>query len=148
MWFIKQTVKIRSSTAKVGLIFVLSLENAFSWRFCFKTNRKSKCLLKNCTMDFQNSPPFVRSTCFYVTIIANFGRFQYFKVGFSPSKKICFICFNDRPSKMRKILFTSYQKLFSFSRYLDFCLTFWPCRKNGFIRKVRLISKIMTSQPG
>ena len=26
--------------------------------------------------------------------------------------------------------------------------TFWSCRKNGLIRKIRLISKFMTSQPG
>ena len=27
-------------------------------------------------------------------------------------------------------------------------MTFWSCRKNGSIRKVRLISKSMMSQPG
>ena len=27
-------------------------------------------------------------------------------------------------------------------------MTFWSCRKNGLIRKIRLISKFMTSQPG
>ena len=29
-------------------------------------------------MDFQCSPPFERSACFYVTISASFKRFQYF----------------------------------------------------------------------
>ena len=29
-----------------------------------------------------------------------------------------------------------------------FLLTFWSCRKNDLIRKIRLISKFMTSQPG
>ena len=29
-----------------------------------------------------------------------------------------------------------------------FVLTFWSCRKNGLIRKVSLISKLMTSQTG
>ena len=29
-------------------------------------------------MDFQNSPPFEKSTCFYVTISENLKRFQYF----------------------------------------------------------------------
>ena len=28
-----------------------------------------------------------------------------------------------------------------------FIFTFWSCRKNGLIRKIRLISKFMTSQP-
>ena len=27
-------------------------------------------------------------------------------------------------------------------------MAFWPCRKNGLIRQIRLISKFMTSQPG
>ena len=27
-------------------------------------------------------------------------------------------------------------------------LIFWPCRENGLIRKTRLISKFITSQPG
>ena len=27
-------------------------------------------------------------------------------------------------------------------------LTFWSCRENGLIRKMRLISKLMTSQTG
>ena len=29
-----------------------------------------------------------------------------------------------------------------------FVMTFWSCKKNGSIRKIRLISKSMTSQPG
>ena len=27
-------------------------------------------------------------------------------------------------------------------------MTFWPCRKNGFMRKINLTAKFMTSQPG
>ena len=27
-------------------------------------------------------------------------------------------------------------------------MIFWSCRKNGLIRKIRLISKFMTSEPG
>ena len=33
---------------------------------------------KKDTSDFQNSPPFERLTCFYVTISGIFERFQYF----------------------------------------------------------------------
>ena len=36
----------------------------------------------------------------------------------------------------------------SFSRYLSFCLDFLVMKKKGSIRKIRLISKLMTSQPG
>ena len=32
-------------------------------------------LLKKSTRDFQNSPPFERSACFYVTINENFEQF-------------------------------------------------------------------------
>ena len=38
---------------------------------------RAKVLLKNGTRDFQNSPPFDRSACFYVTITGNFEGFQY-----------------------------------------------------------------------
>ena len=39
------------------------------------------------TRDFQNSPPFERSTCFHVTISGNFERFQYFKFETNSLKK-------------------------------------------------------------
>ena len=64
-----------SFTAKIGLIFVLPLENAFSLRFHFKASRKSIDSSKNCTGDFQNVTPFERSASFYVTIGGNFERF-------------------------------------------------------------------------
>ena len=40
------------------------------------------------------------------------------------------------------------QKLFSFSRYLSFCPDFLFIYQNGMIKKIRLISNFMTSQPG
>ena len=36
--------------------------------FILKPTVREKLLLKNGTRDFQNSPPFKRSACFYVTI--------------------------------------------------------------------------------
>ena len=45
------------------------------------------------------------------------------------------------------MLFISPQKLFSFSRYLSFCLDFLILYLNVLIRKIKLISKFMTSQP-
>ena len=33
---------------------------------------------KSSIRDFQNSPPFERTACFYVAITGNFERFQYF----------------------------------------------------------------------
>ena len=46
------------------------------------------------------------------------------------------------------MLFISFQKLFSFSRYLSFCLDFLVIYQNGLIKKTRLISNFMASQPG
>ena len=47
-----------------------------------------------------------------------------------------------------KRAFISPEKLFSFSRYLNFCLDVLFMNKNGFIRKIRLISKFITPLPG
>ena len=46
------------------------------------------------------------------------------------------------------MLFISPQKLFSFSRYLSFCLDFLVMYQNGLIKKIRLISNFVTSQHG
>ena len=55
----------------------------------------------------------------------------------------------ESPLKMMKNAFYfTLKKLFSFSKYLSFCLDFLVMCKNGLIRKVRLILKFMTSQPG
>ena len=45
------------------------------------------------------------------------------------------------------MLFISPQKFFSFSRYLSFCLDFLVIYQNGLIKKIRLFSDFMTSQP-
>ena len=63
------------------------------------------------------------------------------KVGPSSSKKICDICFIESPFKMMK------NEVLSEDTYF-FITNFWSCMKNGLIRKMRLISKFMTSQPG
>ena len=46
------------------------------------------------------------------------------------------------------MLFISPQKLFAFSRYLSFCLDVLVTYQNGLIKKIRLISNFVTSQPG
>ena len=43
-----------------------------------KPTEREQVLLKNVTRDFQNSPPFERSACFYETFTVNSERFQYF----------------------------------------------------------------------
>ena len=61
--------------------------------------------------------------------------YKMIKVRLSPSKKKNVICFSERPLKTIKIVKV-------------FVLTFWSYRENGFIKKIRLTSKCMTSQPG
>ena len=61
-------------TAKLELVFVLTFENAFLRVFILKPTERAQFLLKNGTRDFQNSPPFERSACFYVTISESFKR--------------------------------------------------------------------------
>ena len=46
------------------------------------------------------------------------------------------------------MLLISPQKPFPFSRYLSFCYDFLIMKQNGLIRKIRLISYFITSQPG
>ena len=38
--------------------------------------------------------------------------------------------------------------LFIFKIFPFFVATFWSCRENGLIRKIKLTSKFMASQPG
>ena len=45
------------------------------------------------------------------------------------------------------MLFISPVKLFSFSRYLSFCISFLVIYQNGLIKKIRIISNFMMSQP-
>ena len=60
-----------SFTAKFGLVFEVLLRG-----FILKPTERAQVLLKNGTRDFQNSPPFERSTFFYVTICEHFKRFR------------------------------------------------------------------------
>ena len=68
------------------------------------------------------------------------------KVGLSPSKTIFFICFNDGTSKMMKNVFYFILKaLFILKIFKLLSCVFRQVEK---VRKIRLISKFMTSQPG
>ena len=62
---------------KLELVFVHS-KTLFLRIFILKPTERAYVLLKNGTRDFQNSPPFERSACFYVSISESFKRFQYF----------------------------------------------------------------------
>ena len=71
------------------------------------------------------------------------------KVGLSPSKKICIICLIENPLKMMTNSFCFILKaLFVLKMFKFLSRLFGHVEKNGLIRKLRLISKFMTSQPG
>ena len=73
----------------------------------------------------------------------------WFKVRLSPSKKIWVVCFIESPLKMMNNAFYLILKaLFVLKIFKVFIMTFWSSRKSDLIRKIRLISKFMTSQPG
>ena len=64
-------------------------------------------------------------------------------------KKLCYLL-NWKPFKNDEKSFLFHLK--SFFRFQGICFavfvaTFWSCKKNGLIRKIRLTSKFMTSQP-
>ena len=65
-----------SFTAKFKLVFVLTQESTFSQKCIINPTERAQVFLKNGARDLQNSHPFERSTCFYVTITENFERFQ------------------------------------------------------------------------
>ena len=72
-----------------------------------------------------------------------------FNVGLSLSKKICDICVIGSPLKMIKNVFYFVLKaLFILKIFRFLSRHIGHLEKNGLIRKIRLTSKIMTSQPG
>ena len=62
--------------------------------------------------------------------------------------KIGAICLIESPFKIIKNVFYFILKALFVLKIFVFVTTFWSYRKNGLIRKMRLISKFMTSQPG
>ena len=63
--------------------------------------------------------------------------------------KNCFICFNESPLKIMKSAFYFILKALLILKMFKFlCWLFGHVKKSGLIRKIKLISKFMTSQPG
>ena len=71
-----------------------------------------------------------------------------FKVGPSPSKKNCYLLDWKPFENDEKCFLIHLKSSFRSQDTSVFITTFWSCRKNGLIRKTRLASKLMTSQPG
>ena len=54
----------------------------------------------------------------------------------------------ESPFKTEKYFLFYLKSSFRSQDIYIFVMTFWSCRKNGSIKKIKLISKSMTSQPG
>ena len=64
-------------------------------------------------------------------------------------QKNCVICFIESPLKLMKNVFLFHLKTSFVLKIVNFLSQlFGHVEKNGFIRKIGLISKLMTSQPG
>ena len=82
--------------------------------------------------------------CIYSVISVTF----YLKLYSLPSKKSCVIFFIESPLKlMGNVFYFILKALFILKIFQFFVMTFWSCRENGLIRKIRLTSKFMASQP-
>ena len=96
-------------------------------------------------MDFQSSPPFESSKCFYMTITGYFERFQYFNFEVSFWKtKTCFErlehCFINESTKIENVIF-SYKTNLSEANFkanrmesskwqkTEFCSNYFICQK-------------------
>ena len=62
----------------VGFCLNTGKRTLFLKGFILKPTERALVFLKIVTRDFQNSPPFDRPACFYVTMTGNFKYFQYF----------------------------------------------------------------------
>ena len=112
------------------------------------------CLKKFATVDLPTNKTFKRrkwlqwhSWQFQLSNSDSYLQF-HLKVGLSPSKKKFYLV-QWYPFKNDEKYFLYYLKSsFRSQDIYTFDLTFWACRKNGLIRKISLILKFMTSQPG
>ena len=71
----------------------------------------------------------------------------YLKLDSHLPKKVV-IFFIENPLKLMGNAFYFILKALFILEIFQFFVTFWSCRENGLIRKVRLTSKFMASQPG
>ena len=60
------------SWQSLGWFLSYHWKTLFLRSFILKSKKKAKVLVTNSTRDFQNSPPFERLACFYLTISGNF----------------------------------------------------------------------------
>ena len=83
----------------------------------------------------------------YFLILNIILNFLMLKSDSHSCRNIFFICFNEGPLKMMKNAF-HFKSSFRPQDISIFVVNFWLYWKNGFMRKIRLISQSMMSQPG
>ena len=79
----------------------------------------------------------------FIKVYRYFDRFSIVSLSALTFHKNHVICFNERPLKMMKNAFYFNSKAQFVLKI--FVLTFLPYRKNDLIRKIRIISKLVTS---
>ena len=72
----KRFAALRNQCASLHNQFSVTLKILYLRGFILKATERAPVLLKNSIRDFQNSPPFERSACFYVKITKNFEHLQ------------------------------------------------------------------------
>ena len=92
----------------------------------------------------------VTASVYLISMFCSCSTLSHLKSDYHFPKK-CFICFNETPLKMIKNAFYLILKVLfvlKIFKLLSFWLnTFWSFRRNDLIRKRRLISRFLTSQP-
>ena len=97
------------------------------------------------TFNALNAFIYLHWKCHFLKNSLNFTEIKL-KVGLSPSKNFFVICFSAALLKMIKNPFYFILKaLFVLKIFKLLSWLFWSHRKNGLIRKTKLISKLMTS---
>ena len=72
----------------------------------------------------------------------------FLKVELSPSKKMHYLLHWKPFKNDEKYFLLQLKSSFRSQDISVFVMTFWSWRKNGLIRRIRLTSKFLTSQPG
>ena len=72
----KRFAALHNQCASLHNQFSVTLKILYLRGFILKATERASVLLKNSIRDFQNSPPFERSACFYVKITKNFEHLQ------------------------------------------------------------------------
>ena len=124
-----------------ALIVFMEKKRALKSRYMqFFLQNVQNGILKICKM-FKNDMKFTRTARWMISKIINNYRTLTLQ-------KICFICFNENPLKITKNAFYFILKSLLVLKIFKFLCCFFCHVKTVLIRKIRLISKFMTSQPG